>query len=156
MYSLIITLASMVAIATIGVGLAIELNPSLRRGGYSAWFTPKTMLVSNLVLFVGGVIALGLLGGHEAIASAAVTAQAVDITHSQASVGLGLEIFAIAVPTAVGTVAAGLAVSRIGSASLAVLAEKPEIFGKTLIYMGLAEGIAIYGLVVSILMLGKI
>jgi V/A-type H+-transporting ATPase subunit K len=69
---------------------------------------------------------------------------------------LGLEIFAIAVPTAVGTVAAGLAVSRIGSASLAVLAEKPEIFGKTLIYMGLAEGIAIYGLVVSILMLGKI
>ena len=32
----------------------------------------------------------------------------------------------------------------------------PEIFGRTLVYLGLAEGIAIYGLVVSILILGKI
>jgi V/A-type H+/Na+-transporting ATPase subunit K len=37
-----------------------------------------------------------------------------------------------------------------------VITEKPEIFGRTLIYLGLAEGIAIYGLVVTILMLGKI
>ena len=37
-----------------------------------------------------------------------------------------------------------------------ILAEKPEIFGRTLIYLGLAEGIAIYGLVMSILLLDKI
>jgi V/A-type H+-transporting ATPase subunit K len=37
-----------------------------------------------------------------------------------------------------------------------VLAEKPEIFGRTLIYLGLAEGIAIYGLVMSILLLDRI
>jgi V/A-type H+/Na+-transporting ATPase subunit K len=37
-----------------------------------------------------------------------------------------------------------------------VLAEKPEAFGRTLIFMGLAEGIAIYGLVMSILMLGRL
>ena len=42
------------------------------------------------------------------------------------------------------------------AASLAALAEKPEMFGRTLIYLGLAEGIAIYGLVVTILLLGKI
>ena len=48
----------------------------------------------------------------------------------------------------------GLAV--VNPASLAVLAEKPEIFGRTLIYLGLAEGIAIYGLVMSILLLDKI
>ena len=41
-------------------------------------------------------------------------------------------------------------------AALAVIAEKPEMFGRTLIYMGLAEGIAIYGLVMSILLLGKL
>ena len=40
--------------------------------------------------------------------------------------------------------------------SLAVITEKPEMFGRTLIYLGLAEGIAIYGLVVSILLLGRI
>ena len=37
-----------------------------------------------------------------------------------------------------------------------MIAEKPEMFGRTLIYMGLAEGIAIYGLVVTILLLGRI
>ena len=42
------------------------------------------------------------------------------------------------------------------AAALAVVAEKPEIFGRTLVYVGLAEGIAIYGLVVSILILGRL
>ncbi|MBP6735604.1 MAG: ATPase, partial [Chromatiaceae bacterium] len=40
--------------------------------------------------------------------------------------------------------------------SLAAITEKPENLGRTLIYLGLAEGIAIYGLVVSILLLNKI
>ena len=44
-------------------------------------------------------------------------------------------------------------VVKVGSS---VLAEKPEIFGRTLIYLGLAEGIAIYGLVMSILLLDKL
>jgi V/A-type H+-transporting ATPase subunit K len=47
-------------------------------------------------------------------------------------------------------------VGPVGAASLAVIAEKPEMFGRTLIYLGLAEGIAIYGLVVTILLLGRI
>jgi V/A-type H+-transporting ATPase subunit K len=156
MYSLIITLASMVAIGTIGLGLAIELNPSLRRGGYNAWFTPKSVMVTNLVLFVSGLAALSLLGVHEAIASETAAAVGDDLTHRGASIGLGLEILAIALPTSIGSVAAGMALSKIGSAGMAVLVEKPEVFGKTIIYMGLAEGIAIYGLVISILMLGKI
>jgi V/A-type H+-transporting ATPase subunit K len=53
-------------------------------------------------------------------------------------------------------IGAAIALGPIGSASLAVIAEKPEMFGRTLIYMGLAEGIAIYGLVMSILLLGKL
>ncbi|KOR31195.1 hypothetical protein TI05_12960 [Achromatium sp. WMS3] len=156
MYSLIVTAASMVAIATIGFGLAYDLSPAFRRGDYLKWFTPNSMIMANLVLFVGGVVAMMAFGIPEAIASAAAAPEVGDVTHRGASVGLGLEIFAIAVPTAVGSVAAGVAVSKIGSAGLAVLAEKPEVFGKTIIYMGLAEGIAIYGLVISILMLGKI
>jgi V/A-type H+-transporting ATPase subunit K len=65
-------------------------------------------------------------------------------------------LIGIGLPTALATIGAGIAVSSVGSASLAVIAEKPELFGRTLIYLGLAEGIAIYGLVVSILLLGKI
>jgi V/A-type H+-transporting ATPase subunit K len=44
----------------------------------------------------------------------------------------------------------------VGAAALAAIAEKPETFGRSLVYLGLAEGIAIYGLVLSILMLGKV
>jgi V/A-type H+-transporting ATPase subunit K len=74
----------------------------------------------------------------------------------EVSVGLGLAIIGVGLPTAFSTIAAGIAVGPIGAASLAALAEKPEILGRTLIYLGLAEGIAIYGLVMSILLLDKI
>ena len=74
----------------------------------------------------------------------------------EVSVGLGLALIGIGLPTAVATIAAGIAVGPVGTASLAVIAEKPEVFGRTLVYLGLAEGIAIYGLVVTILLLGRI
>ena len=54
------------------------------------------------------------------------------------------------------TVAAGIAVGLVGSAAMGTLGEKPEISGRALIFLGLAEGIAIYGLIVSILILSKV
>ena len=74
----------------------------------------------------------------------------------EVSVGLGLALIGIGIPTALATIGAGIAVGPVGAAALAVIAEKPEAFGRSLIYLGLAEGIAIYGLVVTILMLGRI
>ena len=53
-------------------------------------------------------------------------------------------------------VGAGLAVAKVGTAAVGALAEKPELFGRLLIFIGLAEGIAIYGLIVSILMLNRL
>ena len=50
---------------------------------------------------------------------------------------------------------AGFAVARVGVAAVGALTEKPELFGRLLIFIGLAEGIAIYGLIVSILMLNR-
>jgi len=78
------------------------------------------------------------------------------VSVKEISVGMGLAIIGIGIPTALATVGAGIAVGPVGAASLAVIAEKPEIFGRTLVYLGLAEGIAIYGLVVTILLLGRI
>ncbi len=51
---------------------------------------------------------------------------------------------------------AGIAVAVVGAAALGVVGEKPELLGTTLIYLGLAEGIAIYGVIVSLLILGKL
>jgi V/A-type H+-transporting ATPase subunit K len=53
------------------------------------------------------------------------------------------------------TLAAGYAVAVVGSAAVGALAEKPELLGRVLILVGLAEGIAIYGLIVAILILNR-
>ncbi|TRZ99523.1 MAG: H+transporting two-sector ATPase C subunit [Rhodocyclaceae bacterium] len=61
-----------------------------------------------------------------------------------------------ATATAISTAAAAHAVARLGSAAIGALAEKPDLFGRLLIFVGLAEGIAIYGLIVSVLILNRL
>ncbi len=48
------------------------------------------------------------------------------------------------------------AVARIGSAAIGAVSEKPELMGRTLVFLGLAEGIAIYGLIIAIMILNKL
>jgi V/A-type H+-transporting ATPase subunit K len=51
---------------------------------------------------------------------------------------------------------AGYAVAQVGTAALGALAEKPELFGRVLVLVGLAEGIAIYGLIVAVLIFNRV
>lgn len=134
----------------IASGIYLELHPATARA--RRWHKPAVGV--NLVLFLGAEAVLLLLGIQEAMAQPEIAAAGA--AAGEISIGKGLALIGIGIPTAFSTVAAGIAVGPIGSASLAVLAEKPEIFGRTLIYLGLAEGIAIYGLVMSILLLDKI
>jgi V/A-type H+/Na+-transporting ATPase subunit K len=53
------------------------------------------------------------------------------------------------------TIGAGIAVSYTGAATLAAIAEKPEMLGRSLVIVGLAEGIAIYGLIIAVILIGK-
>lgn len=68
----------------------------------------------------------------------------------------GLGFLAAALATGLATVGAGYAVGAVGSSALGAVSEDPNILGKTLIFVGLAEGIAIYGLIVSIMILGRL
>lgn len=61
-----------------------------------------------------------------------------------------------AIATGLAALGAGLAVANVGTAAIGAIAEKPELFGRLLILVGLAEGIAIYGLIVSILILNRL
>ena len=63
---------------------------------------------------------------------------------------------AAALATGLSALGAGIAVASVGAAAIGALAEKPELLGRTLIMIGLAEGIAIYGLIISILILNRI
>jgi len=53
----------------------------------------------------------------------------------------------------IGAAAAGYAVATVGSAAVGAIAEKPEVFGRALIFVGLAEGVAIYGLIIAFIIL---
>jgi V/A-type H+-transporting ATPase subunit K len=63
---------------------------------------------------------------------------------------------AAALATGLSALAAGIAVASVGAAAVGAIAEKPELFGRTLVYVGLAEGIAIYGLIISIMILNRL
>ena len=89
-----------------------------------------------------GLAASLLLWSTEAQAAGAQTAFAGDAS--------GVFI-AAALATGLSSLGAGWAVAKVGSAAVGALAEKPELFGRLLIFIGLAEGNAIYGLIVSIL-----
>ncbi len=61
--------------------------------------------------------------------------------------------FSIAITVGIGCLSAGYAVGKVGAAALGAASEKPEIMGRALIFVGLAEGIAIYGLIVGIMLI---
>jgi len=63
---------------------------------------------------------------------------------------------AAAIVTGLSTVGAGIAVGYVGSSAIGAISEKPEMAGRALIFVGLAEGIAIYGLIIAIMILGKV
>ncbi len=133
----------------IGLGIYLILYPENVKPGIPRWM--KGSVAINLCLFALGIAGLFISGMAETMAAEEAVAGEKEI-----GVGLGLALIGIGLPTGLATIGAGIAVSSVGSASLAVITEKPEMFGRTLVYLGLAEGIAIYGLVVSIILLGKI
>jgi len=63
---------------------------------------------------------------------------------------------AAAIATGLSAVGAGIAVGSVGAAAVGAVAERPELFGRTLVLVGLAEGIAIYGLIISIMILARL
>ncbi|MHC5099200.1 ATP synthase subunit C [Peptoniphilus genitalis] len=70
--------------------------------------------------------------------------------------GNGLGFLAAGLSTGLASLGAGVAVSNVGSAAIGAVSEDPNILGKSMIYLGLAEGIAIYGLIISIMILGRL
>ena len=70
--------------------------------------------------------------------------------------GIGLGFIGAGLAVGLACIASGIAVARIGSAAIGTVSEKPELMGRTLVFLGLAEGIAIYGLIIAIMILSKV
>ena len=113
---------------------------------------PARLTLALAALTVVTVVAttLALLAAWPAFAQPAETVVAIDpeaLRWGFASAALAAGLAALG---------AGYAVANVGTAALGALAEKPDLFGRVLVMVGLAEGIAIYGLIVSILILNRL
>jgi V/A-type H+-transporting ATPase subunit K len=117
--------------------------------GWLLYRSPQKGLRRLLVL--NGLILLGGLG--------LFLAALVGPSAAQAATGDGTDargaLLGAAIAVAGSSIGAGIGVSYTGSAALAAISEKPEMFGRAMVFVGLAEGIAIYGLVIAIMLIGK-
>lgn len=111
----------------------------------------RVAIALTLVCAVLGAFASALLWWPAAFA-----ADAVPGTTALPPEALNWGFISAAVATGLAALGAGVAVANVGTAAIGAIAEKPELFGRLLILVGLAEGIAIYGLIVSILILNRL
>jgi V/A-type H+/Na+-transporting ATPase subunit K len=115
-----------------------------RCGGYLFAGASVLVLIAAVVLLAAAAGPAGAAVG----AGAAKAASAVSGHDSAALIGAAIAV-------AGSTIGAGIAVAYVGAAALAAMSERPELFGRAMVIVGLAEGIAIYGLIVGIILIGK-
>jgi V/A-type H+-transporting ATPase subunit K len=127
----------------LGAALATFLARRARHGKRRTVFA----VASGLLLVVLGAMAAGI-GASAAHAGTLAAASSGSGSSSGALIGAGIAI-------AGSCIGAGFAVAYTGSAALALMSERPEMFGRAMVIVGLAEGIAIYGLVVAVILIGK-
>jgi V/A-type H+/Na+-transporting ATPase subunit K len=118
-----------------------------QRAGYVLAGVSVVVLIAAVALLV---VAAGPAGA--AVGAGAVKAGAAAASGSS---GNSAALIGAAIAVAGSTIGAGIAVAYVGAAALAVMSERPELFGRAMVIVGLADGIAIYGLIVGIILIGK-
>ncbi|RGY97378.1 ATP synthase subunit C [Clostridium sp. AM58-1XD] len=139
----------------ITLSIALLLSIAVPFGAFAAGEKSKgrykKALGLNMVLFFG-VMAVSSILMFTGSASAAEAASEV----SSAASATGLGYLAAALSTGLSCVGGGIAVSAAASAALGAISEDSSILGKSLIFVGLAEGVCLYGLIISFMILGKL
>jgi len=111
-------------------------------------------LLFRRIGIIGAVLAGIILPG--ALAMAEETARGgvpTDLVSAYKAIGLGA---AAAFAIAISVLGAGHAVGRIGSAALGAAAEKPELLTRSILFVALAEGLAVLGFAIAMMIIQKI
>ena len=82
--------------------------------------------------------------------------QAEAATSSGATIATGMGYLAAALVTGLSCIGGGIAVASAASAALGAISEDSSVLGKSLIFVGLAEGVCLYGLIISFMILGNL
>ena len=112
----------------------------------------KAPLITNLCCFFGLMLVCTVFFFSQGADAATTTAVAV--TSDGFAKGMGFLSAALAVGLT--SIGGGIAVASSASAALGALSENDGIFGKALVMVGLAEGVALYGLLVAFMIISKL
>jgi V/A-type H+-transporting ATPase subunit K len=135
------------------IAIAVVLARVAMRHGRSGMFILAGM---GGLLMVGAVVLLAAaLTAGPAAAAGTAAAAGVKIAAAPAVSSSTGALIGAGIAVAGSTIGAGIAVAYTGAAALAIMSERPELFGRSMVIVGLAEGIAIYGLVIGIILIGK-
>jgi V/A-type H+-transporting ATPase subunit K len=138
--------AWLIALPALAAGLLTGLALRRRRPA-----TARAVLAAAgaILLVAGAVVAAVALTASTALAGTG----APQAQEAEAGIG-GMALLAAAIAVAGSSIGAPIAVAYTGAAALAAMSERPEMFGRSMVIVGLAEGIAIYGLIVAIILIG--
>lgn len=142
-------------IELIAGSIAVALTALVIRVGRrspSQWL--RRLIAANLFVGILGSVVLLVLNVASAPSAEAAFQQAA--TPGAAGEDRGMAFLAAALAVAASSLGAAAAVAYTGAAALAAMSEKPELFGRSVVIVGLAEGIAIYGLIIALLILGRL
>ena len=109
----------------------------------------KRALGANVFFYFGAFVIASIMM-YSGSAQAAETAQ------KAAGMATGLGYIAAALSTGMSCVGGGVAVASAASAALGAISEDSSVLGKSLIFVGLAEGVCLYGLIISFMILGTL
>ncbi|SHE72809.1 ATP synthase subunit C [Clostridium fallax] len=137
---ILLGLTFLIVVSTITYGVVTS-----GKDGIKGKIKIKKALKINLSVFIP-IMTMALIMNIPTVAHAATSATSAN----------GLGYLAAGLSTGLATIGAGYAVGAVGSSALGAVSEDPKILGKTLIYVGLGEGIAIYGLIISIMILSRL
>ncbi len=105
--------------------------------GANVFFYFSAFVIASIMLFAGEPVQ---------------AAEAADA----ASNATGLGYIAAALSTGMSCLGGGIAVASAASAALGAISEDSSALGKSLIFVGLAEGVCLYGLIISFMILGTL
>lgn len=135
-----------IALPALLSGFAVSLTLLRRRGRLAQ----RLFWAVNAVVVLAGVVVL-----VQALTAGPAAADTVVAAEADAAGGNWAALLGAAIAVAGSSIGAAIAVAYTGAAALAALSERPELFGRAMVIVGLAEGIAIYGLVVAVILIQR-
>ena len=109
--------------------------------------------IINIIVLIGILVSLCSINVYAADENEVNDNQ---VVKEKTSNNKGVGLIAAALATGLACIGSGIAVAMVASSAVGAISENPNLLGKTIIFAGLAEGIAIYGLIISIMILNQI